>query len=758
MMTMLHMCRIPFFHHEKHSGNIDLRKVSRCHYKTCVASTKIRWMMMITNVTLVQCITMNVAPPEHTPKKVVKYNKKKHKKSKWMTSALLKSINIKNQLYKKWIKTDVNNVELYSRLKEEFKSYYNTLRRSIGEAKRLYYTRTFAIYKNNIKQTWTIIKDTLQRKSKCEIPNQFFIGNRMLTDSDEIANEFNNYFVNIGRLLSEQITSPHTSEEYLGDRPNVSFKFSPVSEDRIGNIIKHLKSKSSYGYDEISNNLIKHASNSLIKPLTLIVNQVLHTGIFPRQLKLSRVKPVHKSGEQSHFCNYRPISLLPSMSKVFEYVIFDQLMTFLTDNKLFCMEQFGFRPGHSTELAALRLVDHLTTEMDNSNVPTNIYIDLSKAFDSLNHSILLKKLNHYGISGCSHKLFCSYLSDRSQYVDFNGQMSTEMPISTGVPQGSVLGPLLFLIYINDLPLVSNIFTMLMYADDTTLYCNVNNDVTDDLLNYELSKICDWLGANKLALNVSKTKFMVFHTINKHVIYPKLNINGNNIERVTNFNFLGLTLTSTLSWKQHINKISLKISKSIGVLYRLRDIYPRAVLQNLYNALILPQFNYCILCWGSVISENHSLHILQKKALRLITNSSYISHTEPLCKELRVLKVFDMFYVAVWKFYYKLMHIDLPLYFSAMKPTLPTVCRRYEIRTPMFHLPMIRHTFAEHSIRFCLINLLNKDTRYTSIMERMDTDPYHSFKFYMKGQVLELYQKECIIVNCYVCRRLKINDL
>ena len=123
-------------------------------------------------------------------------------------------------------------------------------------------------------------------------------------------------------------------------------------------------------------------------------------------------------------------------------------------------------------------------------------------------------------------------------------MSTELPISTGVPQGSVLGPLLFLIYINDLPLVSNIFTMLMYADDTTLYCNVNNDVTDDLLNYELSKICDWLGANKLALNVSKTKFMVFHTINKHVIYPKLKINGNNIERETNLNFLGLTLSST----------------------------------------------------------------------------------------------------------------------------------------------------------------------------------------------------------------------
>ena len=178
-------------------------------------------------------------------------------------------------------------------------------------------------------------------------------------------------------------------------------------------MVKKLKSKSSYGYDKISDNLIKHASSSLIKLLTLIVSQVLHTGIFPRHLKLSRVKPIYKSGEQTSFCNYRPISLLTSMSKIFEYFIFDQLMSFLTDKQLFCIEQFVFRPGHSTEFAALRLVDHLTNEMDNFNVPTNIYIDLSKAFDSLSHSILLNKLSHYKISGCSNELLCSYLSDRS---------------------------------------------------------------------------------------------------------------------------------------------------------------------------------------------------------------------------------------------------------------------------------------------------------------------------------------------------------
>ena len=153
--------------------------------------------------------------------------------------------------------------------------------------------------------------------------------------------------------------------------------------------------------------------------------------------------------------------------------------------------------------------------------------------------------------------------------------------------------------------------MLMYADKTTLYCNVNTNVTDNFLNCELSKIFDWLGANKLALNASKTKNMFFHTANKHAAYPKLNVTGNTIEGLTNFIFLCLTLSSTLSWNQHINKISLKISKSIGILYCLRDIYPRAMLENLYNALITPNFNYCFLCWGSVVRENHSLHILQK---------------------------------------------------------------------------------------------------------------------------------------------------
>ena len=200
------------------------------------------------------------------------------------------------------------------------------------------------------------------------------------------------------------------------------------------------------------------------------MNQIIHTGEFPKQLKIAKVKPLFKKGIQSSFTNYRPISLLPSISKIFEHVMTSQLIEYFTSKNLFCLQQFGFRPGHSTELAALKLVNHVITEMDNFNIPTNIYIDLSKAFDNLNFDILLNKLDYYGVQGCANRLIYSYLSDRWQFVDFNRHKSSyKNRCSTRVGSRTTF----VLVYVNDLPLVSNVFDMLMYADDTTLYCNIN---------------------------------------------------------------------------------------------------------------------------------------------------------------------------------------------------------------------------------------------------------------------------------------------
>ena len=596
------------------------------------------------------------------------------------------------------------------------------------------------MYENDIKQTWAIIKDTLQNKAREELPKKYLLNDRTLTNMDEIANEFNKYFINIGRLLSEEITSGHSSDEYLNDKTELVFNFTPVTEDYIANVISNLKNKSSYGYDNISNKLIKLAKGVLTQPLTLISNQILRTGIFPKELKISRVKPLFKSGDPLQFNNYRPVSLLPSLSKIFEHVIFDQIMCYLTENSLLSSEQFGFRPGHSTELAALRMVDHIIKQMDNGKLPLCIYIDLSKAFDTLNYDILMSKLEYYGITGKENELLRSYLTGRSQYVEVNGHKSSHLQISTGIPQGSVIGPLLFLIYINDLPNASNIFDMLMYADDTTLFCNMTDTITVDVINEELSKICDWLGANKLSLNIVKTKYMLYHSINKRVIYPKLKINNNNIDRITQFNFLGVILHERMPWKQHIEHIRLKIAKTIGIIYRLKSIYPSAILLTLYNTLVTPHLHYCLLCWGSIIKENDD--------------------TEPLFKELKLVKITDMYVIAIWKLYHKLMNNQLPIFFSSMTPQLPVACARYELRNPKSHLPTIKHKYAENSIRYCLIRQLNSEVTWASTVEIKNmvfTTPYPRFKTSIKNKIIDSYKEHCVkrTEDCFVCTMLKL---
>ena len=289
--------------------------------------------------------------------------------------------------------------------------------------------------------------------------------------------------------------------------------FADVSEDIVLHIINKLPNKV---YDNLSTKTIKALTCSIVQPLTLIINQIINTGVFPAQLKIAKVIPILKKNDQQKFNNYIPISLLPVISKVVEKVKMFTGKSFFIANDLFFDNQYGFRPGHSTEYAAIEITDRILTAMYINNIPVNIYLDLSKAFDTLDHAILLDKLYYYGIRGNSLTLLSSYLANRQQFVEFRGSKSAMLQVSTGVPHGSILGPLLFLICINDFPTASSYFNFIMYADDTTLYSNIesprqNNAIklAEKKINNELAKANEWLKINKLSLHLKKSKYMVF---------------------------------------------------------------------------------------------------------------------------------------------------------------------------------------------------------------------------------------------------------
>ena len=365
--------------------------------------------------------------------------------------------------------------------------------------------------------------------------------------------------------------------------------------------------------------------------------------------------------------NYRPISLLTSISKLFEKVAFEQLSDYFSINNYFHDGQYGFRERHSTKLATIELMDRVISALNDKFLPISIFMDLSKAFDTLDQDILLGKLRYYGINGTSFDWFRSYLSIRKQYVEINNERSSCLDIKTGVPQGSILGPLLFLIYMNDIPNVSQAFRFILYADDTNLFSTIEYSIpirtskADELLNQELFLVNEWPEINKLSLNIGKTKYMIFHPHQKDIIDLTLSLimNGIEIDRVETFNFLGVTLDENLTWKPHTDKVATKLSKYSGIMNKLKNYLPRYIMKALYNSLVQSHSNYAILVWGFKCNR---LVKLQKRLVRIITCSKYNAHTDPLFKSTEILKVANILDLNAIKFYYKYLHGKLPSYF------------------------------------------------------------------------------------------------
>ena len=350
----------------------------------------------------------------YLPEKEKCFNKYKHKASPWITYSIIRSIKLRNYLYQE-LKSTSPDTEEYDAISAKFHAEKSLLQRTIRNTKKTYYNQQLLKFRFDSRKLWSTINDIINRnKSSRALPEFFTLNNSKIYDKNLIANNFNSFFTNIGPELSQNIpTHPTLSyKSFLKKYITSTFVFQTIQEKDTAEIINALTPKTSCGYDSISTKLLKHIAAVIVNPLTLIINQSLCTGIFPDNLKIAKVLPLYKKGNCHAFDNYRPISLLPAVSKVFEKVAYKQLYDYFVANNLIYDSQYGFRQLHSTELASLELSDRLTQNLDNGDIPIAVYLDLSKAFDTLNHDILLDKLQYYGVDGSALSWFRNYLTNR----------------------------------------------------------------------------------------------------------------------------------------------------------------------------------------------------------------------------------------------------------------------------------------------------------------------------------------------------------
>jgi len=569
---------------------------------------------------------------KHVPLERISRRQQKLSQKPWLTSGILKSIKHKRQLYYKcFVKGDAEKRRFY-------KIYSNNLTHVKELSKRMYYKEKMSSIKGNVKETWKLIGNIIKFKSKKSIvPNKIVNNDIEFNSNKDIAREFNHFFRDIGPTLAKSISMPSKNySEYLFPRQSYfSFFISPTYPHEVEDLISKLDAKKAQGPYNIPIYLIHLCKTVISSPLCHIFNLSFTSGIFPDKLKLAKVIPLYKSDSIHVLSNYRPISLLSPFSKILEQLMNKRMISFLESNDTFFDYQFGFRKGHSTILAITEAVDNLLSAIDNGLYTCGLFIDFSKAFDTVDHSILLSKLEHYGFRGKSKSWFSSYLSDRKQFVEFNGVLSDCITVYSGVPQGSVLGPLMFLIYINDINNCSSQLSFRLFADDTNVFAeheNLNN--LEQLMNCELEKLSDWIKANKLSLNAKKSKFMVVTSNKKQgkIQNFTVRIDNNTLDHVNAIKFLGVHIDNNLTWKDHINIICKKISKNIGAISKLRHYVDLDTLRVVYYSLVYPYLQYGALIWGNTYkSRLKPIDVLNNKAVRIMTFSDYRAHAPPLYK-------------------------------------------------------------------------------------------------------------------------------
>lgn len=633
---------------------------------------------------------------KHAPYKVLTNKEIQWKNKPWITKGIQKSIIIKNNLYSKFKKT--NDPFWYNR----YKYYRNTIKSINRTSKKNYYQNYFQIHAQNSKKMWAGINEIISKQVK-NPTNEIFLNEegQVITNQKEVANKFNTYFVNVARsLLQKMGNRPNKFQDYLKNPNEHSMYLNEVNPDEIYEIIMKLNVKKSGDIYGITPKLIKIIAEPLAPILSLIFNKSFELGKFPQNMKTSKVIPIHKNDSKMLTSNYRPISLLPILSKIFEKIMYSRIMDFVKTQKILYPRQFGFQQKKSTELAIVDIQAKVIQAFENMETPCCIFLDFAKAFDTVNHSILINKLNYYGVRGNALKWFESYLSDRQQCVEVGHAKSDFQVITCGVPQGSVLGPLLFLLYINDINLCSPLLSFHLFADDTSIFfSHKNKTVLQNILNNELVKVSDWLYANKLSLNVKKSNVILFRPKNASCDkLIELSIDNEPLEEKIYTKYLGILIDHKLTWEYHTEHVNSKLIKSNAILAKARHYIPNKSLKNIFNAFIQPHIDYGNVAWGTC-AQTHLQRVERNlnKSLRIINFKTSEDPVEPLYACSDILNITKNKIFSQAKFIWKLMYSHQPNIITELF-TLHGAIRSF--RDPLkLNIPLRRTTHGQNFLTY-----------------------------------------------------------
>ena len=567
-----------------------------------------------------------------------------------------------------------------------------------------------------------------------ELPKHFECNGEDISDTPIIANKFNTFFATIGTNLANALPAVEGASigDYMGEHNINSMFLTPVVENEIISIVKLCKPKNSKDCNDISMYVISKVIISIAKPLAHIFNLSFSCGVFPDHMKIAKIIPIFKNGQKTEFTNYRPISILSQFSKILKKLFNLRLEKFLDANKILSDSQYGFRSGMSTDHAAAELVEQIASAIDGQRCCAGVFIDLKKAFDTVDHELLVEKLKVYGIRDVANKWLQNYLTNRKQYVVIDDHSSDMLDMTCGIPQGSVLGPILFIIYINDICNVSDVVKCVLFADDTNIFCSEKNDTDLQLtLNRELGKLFVWFSVNKLSLNLSKTNYILFCNRSADTDL-NICINTINVTRVQSSKFLGIIIDENLNWKPHIQLVKSKLSKTLSIIYKASKLINCEGMFTLYCSLFLPYLTYCCEIWGNTYTTNvNCLYVIQKKLVRIIHHEGRLAHTNCLFQQMHSLKFHDLVK-------YRTAIIMFKLYYGK----LPTLLQSRFMRSENIHNTRSKNTFI---LRYSRTNLKAMSISVCGIklwnalpVNIKETKSLYTFKIKVKAYLLSYY--------------------